>query len=96
MIIDGFKAHNKRIVLKRMPTRSGFWEMRIGGETSNISDWSKVSLKIIKYIHNDMVADGGYWDFVFNFTTPNSGTATWEDEAGCTKTEGKNATFIIK
>ena len=45
--IDGFKAHNERIVLKKMPMRSGFWEMRIGGETSNISDWSKVSLKIV-------------------------------------------------
>ena len=60
--------------------------------------YAKASSKtaVIKYIHNDMVADGGYWDFVLNFTTPNSGTATWEDEAGCTKTEGKNATFIIK
>ena len=46
-LIEGIKAHNEKIVLKKIPMRSGFWEMRIGGETSNISDWSKVSLKIV-------------------------------------------------
>ena len=47
-LIDGFKAHNEKIVLKRIPVRSGFWEMRIGGEKSNIPDWSKVSLKVVR------------------------------------------------
>lgn len=47
-LIECFKAHNETIVLKRTPLRSGYWEMRIGGEPSNITDWSKVSLKIVK------------------------------------------------
>lgn len=51
---------------------------------------------VINYNLNDMVADGSFYVFKLEFTSPDSGIVTWINRYGCNAEEGKNATFIIK
>ena len=70
-----------------------------GHVTFNTSaTYAKSSSKtaLVKYTHNDMVADGVFSDYVLTFTSPSSGTVTWKGHEGDSEDEGKNATFIIK